>query len=275
MTSIRDQNVLITGSAKGMGREMAREFGEKGADVVLVDIDEPALEETADSLGRRGVDATPIVADLADKSAIDELPGRVRDRVGPVDVLVNNAGIVQGGHFEEMDDAADELTLAVNVMAVHWMTKRFLPQLKRGRDTHIVQMASAAGFVGLPYQITYSASKWFVIGLSESLRLELDDRGYDDPNITIVCPSLVDTGMFEGSEPPMLSPLLDPDFVAERVVESVREENLYVKEPTTVKLIPHLRALLPVDVVDFLMDKLGVTSLMHGFEGRDDPGLDD
>ena len=269
MTDIRGKRTLVTGAAKGMGRRMARRFGERGAELILVDIDEENLRETADEFRDQGMRAHEFIRDLSSLDEIRDLRDAVHQEVGRVDILVNNAGVVQGGRYDEIDDAQDELTMQVNIQAVHWMTKTFLPDLEEGRDTHLVQMASAAGFLGVPYQVVYSASKWFVIGLSEGVRVELDQRGVDHVGMTIVCPSLVDTGMFEGSEAPLLSPILEPDYVATRILEAVTDEELYVKEPFMIRLAPILKALLPAEVTDFIMDKLGATKIMHGWEGRD------
>jgi short-subunit dehydrogenase len=268
MTDIRNKVTLITGAAKGMGREMAGRFAREGAHLVLVDIDGDNLAETADEIRSQGYTVDTFVRDLSSRETIRRLRDEVVEQVGGVDILVNNAGIVQGGPLDEIDDEADELTLKVNIEAVHWMTKAFLPDLKEGRDGHIVQMASAAGLIGIPYQVVYSASKWFVLGHAEALRQELRHDGADHVGLTVVCPSLVDTGMFEGSDPPMLAPILEPDYMADQIIEAVRREWRTIREPSMVKLLPYLTTLLPAEIIDFLLDKLGASSLMHGWEGR-------
>lgn len=275
MTDIRGKRTLITGAAKGMGAEMAREFASEGAELILVDIDEDGLEETAQSLRRRGHRVHTYTRDLSSRESIQELGDEVREEIGRLEILINNAGVVEGGPYDEIDDAADEMTFAVNIQAVHWLTKTFLEDLKAGRDTHIIHMASAAGFLGVPYQVVYSASKWFVIGLGEGLRLELEAEDCEHVGTTIVCPGLVDTGMFHGSSAPWLTPTLDPDYVAERIVDAVRDDDLYVKEPLMIKAAPILRAVLPTKLNDFLLDKLGATKIMHGWSGREREGEDE
>lgn len=268
MTYIGGKTALITGAARGMGKLMAREFGERGARVLLVDIDGEALETAVADLEQGGVDALAFEADLSSKADIRELRKRVSDEVGRIDILVNNAGVVSGGTYEEIDDEADELMLNVNINAVHWMTKAFITDLKDGTDTHLVQLASAAGQVGVPGQVIYCASKWFVTGFSEALRLELQAEGYDHVNVSIICPGFVDTGMFDGAKPPLLMPLLEPDYVVERIMEAVEENKLYVQEPLIVKMTPALRALLPRPVVDTIMEITGATKSMKGWKGR-------
>jgi len=269
MTEIRGKRTLITGAAKGMGAEMARQFADAGAELILVDIDAEGLQETARQLRRRGHPVHTYEADLSSRENIRQLGDEVGSDVGRIDILINNAGVVQGGPYDEIDDAADETTFSVNIEAVHWMTKTFLDDLEKGRDTHVVHMASAAGFLGVPYQVVYSASKWFVIGLAEGVRLELEAEGCEHVGTTIVCPGLVETGMFQGSEAPRLTPSLEPGYIVERLLDAVRADDVYVQEPLMVKAAPILRALLPTRVNDFILEALGATEIMHGWEGRD------
>lgn len=268
MTEISDSRVLVTGAAQGMGRLMAEKFADRGASVALVDIDEEHLQETHEDFEARGFNVASFVCDLSERENIVQLRKDVLEQFGRVDILVNNAGVVAGGVYEDIDPELDQVTMDVNMGAVHWMTKEFLPDLKAGRDTHLVQMASAAGMIGVPLQAVYCGSKWFVIGLSEAIRQELKDAGQDHVGVSIICPSLVDTGMFEGADAPFLTPLLEPDFVADKVVEAVEDNKLYVREPAMVKLTPLMRALLPTSTVDLLMEKLGATALMKNFKGR-------
>lgn len=270
MTDINGKTTLITGAARGMGREIAYRFGDRGARLALVDIDEENLEETARRLRRAGATVETFICDLSEPDNVVALREKVHEALGPVELLVNNAGVVQGGPLEEIDEKWDQLTMDVNIGAVHWMTKTFLPDLKKARSSHLVQMASAASFVGLPYQVMYCASKWFVTGYSEALRAELRKEGAEHVKMSIICPSLVDTGMFEGSEPPALTPILTPQFVADRVIEAVENEELYVKEPWMAKAAPLMQSLLPTRIVDKLADTLGATEIMHGWQGRGD-----
>lgn len=248
---------------------MADYFAEEGAELLLVDIDAENLETAGEQLRADGYRVHTFVTDLSSPDNVRDLRDAIHDEVGRIDILVNNAGVVQGGRYDEIDDDDDELTFRVNIEAVHWMTKTFLADLEAGRDTHVVQMASAAGFLGVPYQVVYSASKWFVIGLAEGVRLELEKEGSDHVSTTIVCPGLVDTGMFEGSESPFFTPKLHPDYVADRVVRAVQRDSLYVKEPFMIKATPIIRALLPAKVTDLLLEAFGATEIMHGWRGRE------
>ena len=265
MTRIAGKKVLITGAARGIGREMARRFVEEGAEVLLVDYDEAALAEAAAALGPA---ARAFECDLSRPAHIERLKAQVAAAEGRVDILVNNAGVVDGGRYETVDPAADERMLAVNAEAVHWMTKAFLPDLVAAPEGHLVQMASAAAFVGVPYQAVYCATKWFVAGLSEAVRQELRDQGHRHVHVTVVCPGFVDTGMFAGVRPPRLMPWLRPEALVERVIEGVKRNRRQVRTPLLVKLTPLLAAVLPGPAADAVADVLGVSHAMAHFHGR-------
>ncbi len=269
MTYIRGKKTLITGSAKGMGRLMAEEFARRGAELLLVDVDEEGLEQAVEDLSSYDQPVHTFARDLSSRKEIQELRDVVQDEVGRIDILVNNAAVVTAGTYEDVDDDCDQLMLDVNINAVHWMTKAFISDLKRGTDTHLVQLASAAGLVGVPDQVIYCASKWFVTGFSEALRLELKQGGYDNVSISIICPGFVDTGMFDGAKPPIVMPMLQPEYIVGKIMDAVENNVVYVQEPFIVKLTPALRALLPRQVADTIMDVTGANKAMKGWKGRD------
>ena len=120
------------------------------------------------------------------------------DEVGPVDVLVNNAGVISGQLLSELTDEAIERTLAVNTLALFWCTRAFLPAMVERRRGHVVTLASAAGLVGVVRQTDYSASKHAAVGFAESLRFELR-RYAPEVHTTLVCPFYINTGMFDGA----------------------------------------------------------------------------
>jgi len=267
MTAIRGKNVLITGAARGLGHKMAERFLLEGATVLLVDRDETALTDTAHTLAFPGR-VFSFICDVSKQQNIDLLKQEIMGKVGRIDILINNAGIIHGGSYTEVDPTGDEGMLSVNVNAVHWMTKTFLPDLIDSPEGHIVQMASAAGFFGVAYQVVYCASKWFVIGLSEALRQELRHQGHSHIHITIVSPSFVQTGMFAGVKAPRFTPFLSTDKAAKKVISAVKKNRLYVKTPFMVKASPILQAILPARILDLLIDFFGTNRAMAGFKGH-------
>jgi short-subunit dehydrogenase len=152
------------------------------------------------------------------------------------------------------------------------MTHAFLPGLIDRPEAHVVNISSASGFIGLPYGSTYASSKWAVIGFSESIRSELNMLGHKHVHVTIVCPSYIGTGMFEGAEAPKATHVLEPDFVAEKVVRAVEHNSVYVMEPWLVKVTPLLRDLLPVKLYDRISHLFGADTSMAHWTGRDGDG---
>jgi len=268
MKDLSGKNVLITGGARGMGLEMALQFAQRGARIVLADRDAAALPEARAAVEVLNATAWAWPVDVADPPSIVALRERVRSEVGALDVLVNNAGVVFGGPFADVPLERHFKTFEVNTLGVVAMTHAFLPDLVSRPDAHLVNIASASGFIGLPYGATYAASKWSVIGFSESIRAELKLIGQDHVHVTIVCPSYIGTGMFEGARPPKTTRLLEPEAVAAKVVEAVEQDRLYLLEPWLVKLTPLLRDLLPTRLSDALGSALGANTGMTGWTGH-------
>ena len=267
MREISGRRVLITGGAGGLGHAMARRFAAAGAELVLTDVVKATLDDMVADFVRRGVACRGYVVDVTDPAAIARLRDQLHAEVGPVQVLVNNAGIVHGGPFLEVPVEKHLRTYRVNVEGVVAMTHAFLPDLVAADEGHLVNVASASGFVGLPFGSTYASSKWAVIGFSESIRLEMKKLGHRHVGVTSVCPSYVDTGMFAGVKPPKLTRFLTPDVVAERVVEAVRRNRPFVLEPWLVKLTPFLVNTLPQPIADAVSDAFGATTGMKTWRG--------
>ena len=137
-------------------------------------------------------------------------------RVGPITSLINNAGVVFGGEFEQVELDQHLNTFRVNSEGLMATTHAFLDDLIQAKEAYLVNIASASAFIGLPYGSTYAASKWAVVGFSESLRLELAVRKIRHVHVTSVCPSYISTGMFDGVKTPLFSPMLTPKKVVEK-----------------------------------------------------------
>jgi all-trans-retinol dehydrogenase (NAD+) len=271
MKSLRGKRVLITGGAGGMGVAFARRFAREGAEIVLADISAEALEASRGALSGEGVESRGYVMDVSDSRSVEAVRDRLHAGAGPVEVLVNNAGIVEGGPFLDVPLERHLQIFRVNVEGVLNVTHAFLGDLIVAREGHLVNMASASGFLGLPNAATYCASKWAVIGFSQSIRLELESGGHRNVGVTTVCPSYIDTGMFAGVTPARLTPLLDPDRVASKTVAAVLRGRPWVLEPFMAKLAPPLSHALPSAWSDALTRLFGVTTGMATWQGRRPP----
>ena len=268
MKDFRGKLVLVTGGAQGIGKGLASKLAARGARLVLTDVRDAELQATAEELRGRGTPVATYRVDVTDEQAVVSLQKQVRADVGPIDVLVNNAGVVFGGPFLEVPLERHRLTYAVNSMGVVAMTHAFLPDLIGRPDAHLVNIASASGLIGLPFGATYASSKWAVIGFSESIRLELAELGHKHVKVTTVCPSYIATGMFKGVRPPLLTPMLTPESLVEKMVQAVEREELFLLEPPMVKTLPLLNGLLPKRVFDVVAARFGLHDSMKQWRGH-------
>lgn len=273
MRNVSGRNVLITGAAMGMGRLFAeRAIAEQAASVILVDIDAEALNATAEELSGQGTEIIPEVLDVRRLPAIRAAARRVQRAVGPVHIVLNNAGVVRGNqYFWETDPVADaKFTIEVNTLAPMYVARVFLPEMIESREEcRLVNIASAAGLTANPRMAVYAGSKWAVVGWSDSVRLELDQAGHRHVKVTTVCPYYVKTGMFDGAKSAPLLPLLDPADVVNSTWKAMCNGDPMLVLPRTVILGEAFKGIMPVQMRDFISDKiLGVYHTMEDFTGR-------
>ncbi|MFB6129222.1 MAG: SDR family NAD(P)-dependent oxidoreductase [Salinigranum sp.] len=194
MVSLSESVVVVTGAGSGMGRAMAHEFVDRGAAVVLVDVDEAGLETVASELADDG-EATSVVADVSDRERVEAAMARATDEHGTVDVLCNNAGIFDD--FAPVGETSEDLwdaVLDVNLKGVFLCTKAALPALRAGNgEGVVVNTASIAGKVADGGGAAYTASKHGVVGFTRQLA---HDYG-PEIRANAVCPGFVETGMTE------------------------------------------------------------------------------
>ncbi|HYU58385.1 MAG TPA: SDR family NAD(P)-dependent oxidoreductase, partial [Actinomycetota bacterium] len=189
----RDAVVVVTGASSGIGWSTAWAFAARGAVVVPTARRLERLENLAFEIRARGGTATPVACDVADRDSIHALAEAVRDLHGRCDVLVNNAGIPGGGHFDDVSEEQIEAVVRTNYLGVLYCTKAFLPLLLEAERGHIVNVASLAGRYALPGSAVYGSAKHAVVAFSESLDYELAARGV---RVTTVNPGLVSTERF-------------------------------------------------------------------------------
>ena len=268
MTTLQGKKVLVTGGASGIGKAIAERCAAAGGELVLVDLNETALRDVGAEFERRGIRVRTYALDVTDTSRITGLKEQIARDVGRIDVLVNNAGLVFGGGFLDVPLEKHLTTYRVNTLGLVAMTHAFLPDLLAGSDGHVVNVASASGYIGLPFGATYASSKWAVIGFSESLALELELQGQKHVHVTSICPSYVSTGLFDGAKAPFMTRLLTADRVADLTVRAVLANKPQVRTPWLVPLTPVMKALLPFRAFYRMAAMLGVNTSMMKWRGR-------
>ena len=260
-TQLAGARILITGGTRGIGRLMALGAARRGAEVVLwardPELGEQVRAEAGGSASFRSVD-------VADPDAV----AAAAESTGPVDIVVNNAGVITGKPFLELAEDDIRRTFEVNTLAQYRVTREFLPAMVARDSGHVVHVASASGLVGTTRMTDYSGSKHAVVGFNEALRAELRARR-SKVNTLVVCPFYIDTGMFAGvrTRVPWLLPILDEADVARRVLDAIESGRPRLILPPAVHLLPVARV-LPVRAFDTLVDLLGANHTMDGFTGR-------
>ncbi len=273
MYSVAGKTVLVTGGAMGMGKLFSEQAVAEGAKVIIWDVNADAMKATAEELQKRGGEVYTYKVDVSDRKVIETNAAKVLKEHGSVDVLFNNAGIIVGANFWEHTNDQIQATMRINSEALMYIANAFLPGMMEKRAGRIVNFASAAGNVANPKMSVYCASKWAVIGWSDSLRLELEQAGYFNVCVTTVCPSYINTGMFDGVKAPLLAPLLEPGPFADVVWNAMKKGSIWVRRPYSVYLSIIFKALLPTRVFDYVVGQLfGVYKSMEDFKGHAAPG---
>ena len=257
---------LVTGAGHGVGREIAIQLASLGCKVACVDKDESMNACTVAMIKEDGGQASGFVCDVSYKEEVFKMAAKVREEVGEVTILVNNAGVMVIKQFLEQSDAEVEDTVNVNLLGQLWLIRQFLPGMLRANKSSIVFMCGLPGYGGAPYMVPYSASKFAVRGLREALYVELRQTHPENQvHLMLVSPYCVDTG--KGNKSRMKLPGLLPDlsvtFVASEIITAMRRGDNILFLPAVIFYISKLVRLLPAKV------QLMITDLMDtGIEGE-------
>jgi all-trans-retinol dehydrogenase (NAD+) len=262
--ALSSSRVLITGGASGLGRQMAVQSAAKGAHVVIWDMNLVNAKKVVAEIQKAGGSAEAHQVDITDRLAVNKLALKV----GAVDVLFNNAGVVSGDWFLDLNPDSIERTYRVNVLSLYWMTQAFLPAMVQSGRGCVVTISSASGMLGVAKLTDYAASKFAAFGFMESLRSELRMKR-SNVNTLTVCPHYIGTGMFDGVQTkfPWLLPILDEVKVAAKILRSVEKGKAMLVMPKFVHVIPVVRV-LPIRAFDRITDFFGVNRTMDNFRGR-------
>jgi all-trans-retinol dehydrogenase (NAD+) len=269
---VAGSRVLVTGAGQGLGLAIAVAFVRAGARVILTDVNPERVTQAHERFGRDRAVVHGYELDVTAPDQVEALCARLNAEVGPIDVLINNAGVVFGGPFLEVPLDRHLTTIAVNLSGVLTVTHAFLPDLIARPEGHIVNIASAAAVIALPMGASYAASKWAVLGFSDSLREELRELGHRHVGVTAICPSYIATGLFDGAKPARMTRWLTPEEVAAAVVRAVERDQEIVMLPRSVRTMYRLCSGWPRSWYRAICRALGISRSMAEWKGHPPPG---
>lgn len=247
--------VLITGGARGIGRACCEAFAQAGASVALCDVDLPTATATQEALTARGLSVQAWQLDVRDRAAWEVVVRDVEARLGPVEVLVGNAGIMPVGSFLSLSEAQESRQVDINLNGLIHGIHAVLPGMQQRESGHLVQIASLAGRVPTPYGAVYAATKFGAVGLGESLRHELEGTGI---HVTTVMPGFVQTELISGLQTPSWPKPSTPAAVAEATLKGVLRRKGRVYLPWFASMLVLLPWILPHWMALFLSRLFGV-----------------
>lgn len=268
MTTIKNKIVLITGGASGIGKMMGKIVLQRGARRLIIwDVAAIMMEQTAKELSEYGNVATYQV-DITDNESIKDAYQDIKKKFGAVHILINCAGIVRGNTtFDQQTPLDIELTMKVNAIAPMMIAQQILPDMLIAGEGHICNIASAAGLLSNPKMSVYAASKWAMIGWSDSMRIELNALK-NNVHVSTIAPYFINTGMFDGVQSKIF-PILKPEPTARKVIRAIERNRDFVGIPFGFHFVRFWQAILPVKVFDFLFGRVfGIFSAMDHFTGR-------
>lgn len=243
VANLSGRRALVTGAASGIGRASALAFAQRGADLAICDLDLEGLGDTESRARALGSDVIAARVDVASAEEMQEFAARVHERVAAVDLLMNNAGVAVGARFLDTPLEDWRWIIDINVMGVVHGCQAFLPAMvERARGGHVVNVASAAGYLASQFLAAYATTKFAVVGLSEALR---DEMRPHDIGVTAVCPGIIDTPITRASR---LRGPIDTDGARDRMVDRYRQRG-YTPERVAravLRAVQRNRAVAPV-----------------------------
>ena len=268
MMNLNSRRVLITGAGHGLGLATARAFAKEGAFVIITDRDPERVTEAVCELQIQALPCAGYVMDVTDAADVRYVRDQIHADHGLIHVLVNNAGIVTGGQFLDVPLEKHMVTYDVNTHGPVIVTHLFLQDLLDSDEGHVVNIASASALIALPNAATYASSKWAVLGFTDSLREELELTGRGHVGVSAICPSYINTGMFEGARALLLTPILTLENLASKIVRCVYKKRAHLLTPGLVRLIPLGKATWPRVIFRRLLQFLGVYQGMEDWKGH-------
>lgn len=259
---LEGKTIVVTGAGSGIGRELVLALLGKGARVAAVDLRKEGLEETA-ALAKAGERLSLQTADISARDAVLALPAAIAAQIGPVDGLINNAGIIQPFvHFEALDFAVIDRMVSINLMGLINMTKAFLPVLKARPEAHLANVASMGGFMPFPGQSMYGAAKAGVKLLTEALYAELAETRV---GVSVVMPGAVRTQIMANSgigdramadNPEAANRTLPAPEAARIILEGIEANRLHILVGKDANMLWKLWRLMPTRSIRFIQKQM-------------------
>jgi NAD(P)-dependent dehydrogenase (short-subunit alcohol dehydrogenase family) len=248
--------VVVTGAARGIGAATARVLGREGARVALGDLDGDLAAAVAGELGGNSLGRK---LDVTDHGGFAAFLDEVEDELGPIDVLINNAGIMPVAHFHDESAQSIARQLEINLHAVVFGAQQAVKRMRPRAEGHIVNVASAAGKGGFPGVVTYCTTKFGVVGLSEALHQELRGTGVE---VSCVMPAIVRTELTDGVKDHWLIKTSTPEQVADAIVGALKRPRLDVYVPRSLGALNRSMALVPRKGQDWFLRATGADRLL-------------
>ena len=230
MDSLTNKIALVTGAGKGIGRAVALALAAEGAHVGLLARTEADLLALAAEISAAGGTAALAVADVADRTAVNLAVAKIQQELGPIDILINNAGIGTFAKFLDMEPAAWEHIIQVNVLGTYYVTRAVLPGMIARQTGDIINISSTAGLRASAGASAYSASKFAVMGLTEALMQEVRKHNI---RVSALAPSTVATDLAIGNHLTDGNPekVMQPEDLAEFIVAQLKlNRRIFIKE---------------------------------------------
>ncbi|MFY0255050.1 3-ketoacyl-ACP reductase [Chitinophaga sp. 30R24] len=221
MESLKGKKALITGGGKGIGRALAVALAQEGVDIALIGRSTGPLEAVAEELKDAGVKVAYATADVSDMNAVNAAVAELTATIGSIDILINNAGIAAFGGFMELEPTQWEQIIQVNLLGVYYVTRAILPDMIARQTGDIINISSTAGQRGAPLTSAYSASKFGLMGLTESLMLEVRKHNI---RVSALTPSTIATDLAKELKLTDGNPekVLQPEDLAEFVIAQLK-----------------------------------------------------
>ncbi|QHA90358.1 3-ketoacyl-ACP reductase [Bacillus sp. N1-1] len=229
MVALKGKTALITGAARGIGRAAAIALAKEGVNIGLIARTEETLQNVAKEIEAEGVKTSYAIADISSNDEVTKAVAKIKDELGDTDILINNAGIAKFGGFMDLEIAEWEKIIQVNLLGAYYVTRAVLPDMIERQSGDIINISSTAGQKGAPVTSAYSASKFGLMGLTESLAQEVRKHNI---RVSALTPSTVSTdlavenNLTDGQQDNMLQ----PEDMAEFIVAQLRmNKRVFIK----------------------------------------------